>query len=87
METQIKFDKVEIQHVEEFFSSPVGRKVLEALDNKAEEKNNLLHTVNLTSGAFQPEHTGIRCQMAAAEVRTLKEVIETLMSFGDYYAD
>ena len=80
------FDESEIKTVEDFFGSNVGKKVLAALDNEAEEKNNLLHTVNLTSGVFNPEHTGIRCQMSAAEVRTLKQVVENLKTFGDSYA-
>ena len=80
------FDAAEVQRVEEFFASSLGKKVLLALDNEAQEKNNLLQRVNLSSGVFKPEETGIRCQMAAAEVRTILEIVERLKAFGDYHA-
>ena len=86
---EVEFTKGDAAHLSEFLKTDTGAKVMQTLDNMAEEKNNLLQTVNLVSGSFKPEQTGIRCQMVAAEVRAIYELKEHLntLAKGNYHAD
>lgn len=82
-----EFTDEELRDIREFFKTAAGQKLIETLDTKAANKNNLLKAVNLVSDVTDSAKVGSRCSLLAVEVRAYMDVVEFLTTVGTDDAD
>lgn len=83
---QIRFTKEEVRQVEDFLETEAGQKLVSALDNLAEAKNNLLMVSGMVSDQANFVELGRRTALHAVECRAYLQIADLFKNIGDYYA-
>ena len=83
---QLRFNKEEVRQIDDFLKTEAGQKLVSALDNLAESKNNLLMVSGMVSDQANFEELGRRTALHAVECRAYLQMADLFKNIGDYYA-